>query len=757
MDYLAQVRSLSNGDACREYVRLANVFPAPTGCTSRHHQQPTEVAQPFDWSSCVAAFTPEHQRKVADWRGYSARLVAWLHEQRLIGLLDHDAVAFPVHDEGGSVSGCHYRKTDASWRYYPSGTTTRPLIIGNLASAKTVLAFESQWDCFAALDCMAWHIEPLEDTAALVTRGAANGRLITGLCRPDAKVYAFVQNDEAADKWLTAMASACGCECLRVATPPPHKDLNDWIRAGAGSADVRSAIAGAEVFTPPRAPKVRPPDVSGSLVVLVDEPAESDDPKLAPFPVDALPPTMAALVEAVSCSERVPHALPAICSLGVASAAIGAGLEIASGPNRVTRGNLYLLGSAESGSGKSETFRLIAAPILDQQTRLLETWREKTMPQFQSESRILDKEIAGLERKAARAADPMERERLRGELEYRLARKAEISRRGAMPSLIAQDVTTERLAVLLHENREVLFSTSADARKLVDNLLGRYNPGKSTDESLYLSAYSGDFVRVDRQGREAIVLHHPCLSLCWFVQPDLLTTLLETQSLSASGFLPRLLLCHTRAVPRRIEATAAVSSSGVRNQWSGLIADLLATYHAAGTPHRIEPVPGAVRLLIDYYNAVVDRRAGDLADVGAFAARYAESAWRLAVVLHAALHGLGAHDHPLHAETAANAIRLVEWFSEQQLDILAKGRLDAAQALEDQVLELLDSNRERKGLDHLTAREVQRARIAPTAEAARALLARMEADHLLIGLDIRPPGGGTTTRTFRRIKNPVPG
>ena len=61
-----------------------------------------------------------------------------------------------------------------------------------------------------------------------------------------------------------------------------------------------------------------------------------------------------------------------------------------------------------------------------------------------------------------------------GELEFKLARKDDLARRAAMPCIIAQNVTTERLAVLLRDNREVVFSASADARKLVDNLLGRY-------------------------------------------------------------------------------------------------------------------------------------------------------------------------------------------------------------------------------------------------------------------------------------------
>ena len=190
-------------------------------------------------------------------------------------------------------------------------------------------------------------------------------------------VYAFGQNDEAGAKWLAAVAANCGRKTFHVVTPAPHKDANDWTRAGATADEIRCAIAAAQpvaVSTMPDLHAAPPKNVSKPAITLPDE---TDEPEAAPFPVDALPPAMATIIAAVSRTERVPLALPAVCALGVVSAAIGAGLEATSGPNRVTRANLYLLASAESGSGKSETFRLIAAPLVDHQTRLLETWRQK--------------------------------------------------------------------------------------------------------------------------------------------------------------------------------------------------------------------------------------------------------------------------------------------------------------------------------------------------------------------------------------------
>jgi hypothetical protein len=779
VDFIARKLGLSNHDACKEFIRLAGVAPLlatprpGAGPATPTPPAPAAPRPPFGgWPACVTAFTAEHAAKLADWRGYSPAFVDWLHAQALLGLWEGERIALPVKDSQGVVIGLHYRKReDGSWRFHPPGTPSLPLVVGDLASAAAVWAFESQWDMLAALDLAGWHSAPdgLPGLAAVATRGAENGKKLAGLLPSGATLILFPQEEALkpgktetpAQRWTHESAAAGGCKSVLLVPPPSGlKDLNDALRAGLTPAEFQSALATAAPYSPPAAPTpdlhASPPRrVSNSPVVLPEEDSE-DEPTAAEFPLDALPPVMASMVVAVARCEHVPPALPALVAIGVASASIGAGLEVPSRPSKVARANLFLLGSAESGSGKSETFRVVAGPLLEHQSRLLEAWRTKTSPELQSELRVLDKEIGSLEKKAAKAADPSERERLRGELEYKLARKDDLSRKVGMPCIVAQDVTTEKLPVLLRDNAEVVFSASADARKVVQNLLGRYNALETSDESFYLSGYSGDFVRVDRQGRDTVVLHKPCLSLCWLVQPDLLATMLGEESLSASGFLPRLLICDTRAKPQRIEGEAQALPESIRSAWWKLIADLLASYHAAASPFRIERTPAALACLTDYHNSVVDRRSGDLSDVGVFAARYAENAWRMAVVFHAALYGADAPAHPLDAETAANAVRVVEWFAAAQLDILSKARRQAASKAEDEVLELIEANRERKGRDWTTAREVQRARITADAESARALLARMEAADLLDGDDIAPSNGGKPTRIYRAFRNPVP-
>jgi hypothetical protein len=146
--------------------------------------------------------------------------------------------------------------------------------------------------------------------------------------------------------------------------------------------------------------------------------------------------------------------------------------------------------------------------------------------------------------------------------------------------------------------------------------------------------------------------------------------LFETDTLAQSGILPRFLTCHTQATPKKIvEGEAQAINDAVRAQWAGLIADLLGTCHAAEKPYRIESSPEAKRLLDEFFNSVVNRRTGELADVGQFAARYGEQAWRVALVLHAAFHGVEAHNPALGVETAENALSIMRWFVDSQLSV----------------------------------------------------------------------------------------
>ena len=411
-------------------------------------------------------------------------------------------------------------------------------------------------------------------------------------------------------------------------------------------------------------------------------PPEAPEAPPAPFPVHCLPPVAHAMVEAVCAAVRVPASLAGPAALGILSGSIGAGLEVESGPGRRSRGNLYLIPSAESGSGKSEALRYFSAAFLAYEQAAVEAHRRDTLPGILADVDLLNVEVHKL-LKAARTDDltAADRESIRARLQEKKAVLAEAEARLQAPVLTVENVTTEALAVLLSRRGETLFSFSGDARGLLDNLLGRYTKGERTDESLYLKGWTGDPERVDRMGRASVSLTRPCLAALWLVQPDKVENLLATPALIDGGLLPRFLLCHTGCEPQEMtedSASAAGVPSEVAEAWADTVRALLEHWRGReGEPATVRPTGAARALFREHFNASVRRwHAGELRDVNSFRARWTEQGWRIALCLHAATWGADAAARALTEETAEAALTIADWFSDQQLAILARGRTE---------------------------------------------------------------------------------
>jgi hypothetical protein len=412
-----------------------------------------------------------------------------------------------------------------------------------------------------------------------------------------------------------------------------------------------------------------------------DEPSEAAEP----FPLHCLPPLVEAMAKEVCATERVPESLVGCCALGILSASVGAGLAVRSASNRVTHGNIYVLASAESGSGKSETFRHMAKPFQQFEMDRIKRWKELDRPDAIAKRGLLEVDIKQCKKQYAKQHDDDIGEEVRKfELEME-----ELQKRLDPPTLSCEDITTEKLADLLSKNDEQLASLSSDALSIVNILLGRYNKLDRTDEGLYLKAYSGDPCVVHRMSRDPILLESPCLTALWLTQPDKVQSLLDERSLNEGGLIPRILACHTDCEPREIGKNPPSISSSVEKAYAGLIYSLLTTYRLAPECVTIEPTSEALEALNDHRDAIVKRRRGELRDVTSYAARWNEQAWRITVCLHAGTHGSPAHEHPVALETAQQAIALADWFAEEQLRILNAGRMERKAARLKKLKELI--------------------------------------------------------------------
>ncbi len=396
------------------------------------------------------------------------------------------------------------------------------------------------------------------------------------------------------------------------------------------------------------------------------------------FPIECLPGAAGDMAREVANCALVPLSLSAMNVLGILSAAIGAGLELASGGDRRTRANLFLMPVAKSGTGKGQSFGLIAQPFMARETARLDKWRQQERPLFATKHDMAQAKVDKLKRSFTKAKTQEAEQALRSEWHTAQMELEQTTEAMREPAWSTGEATKEALQRLLETSpQESLAILSSEARGGVDVLMGRYRD--ATDESIFLAGYSGDPVKIHRKGSAPVSLQRPCLTILWAMQPDKLRDMLASTAMTDSGLLPRFLLADTLAEPQEEPQVRRSVPESVKQRWLELVHVLLDKYHETQLPAQvIEPEPEAAQCVRDYTNEMVHRRrsGGDLEDVGIYAARWGENAWRLALVLHAAKHGGDAWNQPLGGDTAEKAVRLMRWFSKQQLKLLASGRQD---------------------------------------------------------------------------------
>jgi hypothetical protein len=475
-----------------------------------------------------------------------------------------------------------------------------------------------------------------------------------------------------------------------------------------------------------------------------------DDPDSSRFPTEVLPPWMAEMVQAVAKAVQVPDALTACCALAAVSASVGKGLMIQSGGHRTTRGNIYIVVGARSGQGKSESFRPIISPFFEIQQELMQQWNAERSSRL-AKRFVLDAQIRKLGSEVLKTDDPTS---ITDELARLMAKRDQLA---AEPrQLICEDVTSQRLEKLLSANNEVIFSASSEAGSVLNNLLGRYSGSKYTDENIYVKAFSGDPCRVDRIGRETVTLESPCLTALWLMQPTKLNAMFAQQSFSEGGLLPRIMPCQVETEPAKAGRDVYAIDAPLRDKWLGLILDLFEAYHYRnGQPFVVVPAEAAMVSIRHHFDMIAERRCAELADVDIYAVRWGEWVWRLSVVLHAGKYGAESHHHQVTSDCVEGAILLADWFSEQQLEILARSRSSARKDKEKAVLELFLHPPVQKPKTtppgSITAREVQQAHIVDSAVEARALLEQMEVTGKIVSQILRMPQGGHSVRYYQRV------
>ena len=687
---LAKAKGISNGEAVKEFKRMAGVVKQP----------PTLGVsgwRPLDWDGCNEAFTAAHQEEVGEWRGYSSEFVSWLRKNKLIGLFEGH-LAFPVRSRAGSVVGIHFRMKDGSWRYHPKGLLQglgafeKTFVIGELAGEGPFHSFESQWDGFGLLD------KSGEEGGVVITRGASNGKLVADLFKPDAVVYAWPQNDAAGERWFRDICSSTRATVKRPEIPGKFKDLNDWTKAGATAEELLAVMFAAETFEP--SPAAEPSCTPAPLTIqgangeqeseLGEEESEKPLPK---FRIEHMKTLLADIAKATSDSIGTPIEMCAPIALFAFGGCLGKGIRLESVRGHdPTPGNLFGIVSKVSGSGGSETAKRIMGPMIAMQQTLRREFNENERPVLEAEIDNVSAQIDHIRSELKKGKDRNVRDELTTNL---TSLKAELQklkeRKGKV--LYVTNTTPQALTQLLATHGDTIMHYEPDSGSALAIIAGQ-GGDKNTAEILPFEVWLKGFslepienLRVS-SGMQSVV--KPCVSMLFLATPDKVRALFQDSRLVDGGLLSRFLTVNPQAKPRKWEDPDDSNASGalgpeeqrreVYERWESAVFAVINRYFLhKGTQENGEPeyyevkmTPEARKVDIEAWNKFCDE-CDDGKD-HLFESRYCELALRVALNLHVSRcirqkkdagkwhTEVYAHEEPLSKETMEDALAIVRDF-----------------------------------------------------------------------------------------------
>jgi hypothetical protein len=357
------------------------------------------------------------------------------------------------------------------------------------------------------------------------------------------------------------------------------------------------------------------------------------------FPLDVLPSWLRNWCEAEAVATQTPLDLAAVLALTACGAGLARKYRVRIRPGWSEPTNLLTVVALPSGDRKSTVLADVIAPIeaheAAEQARLA-----PLIATAQSEHRVLEAQLAQLERLAGKEKDAEERERLKHEAKQ-AARQVAEHVVPEPPQFIADDETPANLARLLslHEGR--MFQASAEGTAF-ENCTGRYS--ECLDFDVYLKGHAGDPLRVGRIGREQKTVLQPALSAALAVQPDVIRGLGAYPFLKGKGFLARWLYSlppswvgnrriAPPAVPKNVQAAYQTT---LERLWKLKGAVDPKTHQP--TPHWLELEPEADQMMQELERWLEPQLAeGEaLSTLAGWGSKLAGAIARLAAILHVA-------------------------------------------------------------------------------------------------------------------------
>lgn len=382
----------------------------------------------------------------------------------------------------------------------------------------------------------------------------------------------------------------------------------------------------------------------------------SDTGKLPQFPLSIFPTWLRDNAEGVAESTQTPTDVAGLLILTILGIALTKKFEIELRSGWREPLNLWTVSAMPPGSRKSAVFRDVTSPVL--------LWereeRERLLPEIKRQEnsrKVTEGRIQKLQQEAIKAKDMVQSE-LAAQEAAELAIELEHAETIILPKALIDDSTPEAVARIMAEQKGRIGVMSAEGG-IFDVLNGRYQNGMPNLD-VFLKGHAGDFLRVDRVGRESNFIESPALSLGLSIQPTVLEGLANKQGLRGRGLLARFLF----GLP--------VSNVGYRNLRPQPVPDGVRRAYAEGVhallgiPMPTEPyilrlspeAEGLFRELEAWLEPKL-RPFAELESIADWASKLAGATARVMGILHVS-NTFPNSEVPIGAETTAKAIRLAK-------------------------------------------------------------------------------------------------
>ena len=382
----------------------------------------------------------------------------------------------------------------------------------------------------------------------------------------------------------------------------------------------------------------------------------------APFCAGVLGDVVGDFVQAVSDETATPVDLAALAALGVCSTVIAGSIVVEADPGWKEPVNLYTIGLAAPGEGKSPVVRRCDG-VLD---RIEKDRREAALPEIlDAEAR---KRVAEGRRKRAEdvAAKSSHTDRLEAEQEaLEAAREAAGVVVPVAPRMYTREATPEALVKILGEQNGRLGVVTDEGVEFFE-MAARYSGTGRGNLGVYLSGHDGGRFVSDRSGRDPIIIEATTLTVCLFAQPVVLSDLGKDRQARGRGLLARFLW----SMPRTRVGQRPIWRRGVTPEALGGWEERIVALATETRSVEDEPVTLrmdlAARRLFDAWREEHEPRlapgVGDLASIVDWGSKLPGQVLRLAGNLHALRTGTIYGTISVH--TLAAALELASYFTD---------------------------------------------------------------------------------------------